>query len=338
MDNVRAITAIANAEFESLVARTLFENGWDVEKRVLDARDISINSEIMLVLSLDLEGLTQELLNSFATSAARLIIFGPNPKNFSLKAVPIFEASSDPLFILSVIRGNQRAPLLQARKKISEKRAELYYIFSARPGVGASFLAANIAMEISARQKRTLLVDADLHFPSAYEYLGVRDISQPQSISPFLSAVELKPSPQDSYLSHLEKWQSEFEILIMDGGALYNTKTLSGDQRCEAALNLWAIDRATKHIAVTTPRDIDQSAHRALLADLLAVKAQMKVSTLLNMVEKSGNKATSDDACELPLDLRNVAKCLREKLLLSEGAPRSPLAKALSQFVREGLS
>lgn len=338
MDNVRAITAIASAEFESLVARTLFENGWDVEKRVLDARDVTVSSEILLVLSLDLEGLTQEILNSFITSVGRLIIFGPNPRGLSLQAAPIFEQSQDPLFILSIIRGNQRAPLLQNRRKVNEKCSELFYLFSARPGVGTSFIAANVAMDISATQKRTLLIDADLHFPSAYEYLGVRDISQPQSISPFLSAVELKPSPPDTYLAQLEKWRDEYEVLVIDGGALYNTKLLSSDQRCEAALTMWSIDRATKHICVTTQRDIDQAAHRTLITDLLAVKAQIKVVTLLNMVEKRGNTKTSDSVYELPLDARNVAKCQREKLLLSEGAPRSPLAKALSQFVREGLS
>lgn len=339
MANLRAITAISDAPFESLVAKTLFDNGWDVERRVLHAADILIGTTDLILLSLDVEGINQELLHSIELSGARVIAFGPNPHSLQLSAASVFPPTQDSQFLLSILRGNQREPLLQSQNAIKSKRrpADLVYVCSARHSVGASFVSANIAMEISSTQKRVMLIDGDLAFPSLYDHLGVRDISHPQALSPFLTVVELHATETESHLQLLERWSYEFDVIVLDGGAISRSNSLAHDRRIEAGLVMWALDRAHHHIAVTTSRDIDMASHRTLLANLAQAKPHKPMTSIINMSSKGIQHTLDGTVVYLPNDARTVMKCKREKLLLSEAAPRSPLTKQLAQFVREGL-
>ena len=337
MANLRATTAIADAPFESLAAKTLFDNGWDVEKRVLDAHAITVGSDELLLISLDLEGLTQERFNDLCESGARIIAFGPNPRSLVTTRVTTFEPTLDSAFLLSILRGNQREPLLQVRRAPTRRAAELMYICSARPAVGGSFIAANIAMELSALQKKVLLVDGDITFPSLYDHLGVRDLAEPQTISPYLTVVELRATEQETHLQRLERWSHEFEYIVLDGGAISDCAALGQDRRLAAGLVMWGMDRAQHHIAITTTREIDLAAHRTMLANLAKFKHHISMTTIINQSRKGAHYAIEGKVVELPSDVRTVTKCAREKLLLSEAAPRSPLTKQIAQFVREGL-
>ena len=338
MPELKAITAIADATLESMVAKILFENGWDVEKRVLDAHAIDTKGGELLLISLDLEGLTEERLEELLTSVSRTIIFGPNPRALAMKNEHIFDPRIDPNYLLSVIRGNQRQPLLQNRVvNSSRKQAKLLYFTSSRPGVGASFVASNVAMELSVLEKKVLIIDGDIHFPSLYHHLGVRDLAEPQSITPYLSAVDLSSSESDTYLQKLEAWMTEFEYVVLDGGAVGNVGDLSQDRRKEGALIIWALDRAAKSVLVTTPRELDLNAHHQTLSKLRGFKQQTQWISVLNQAEKGSKNNSAERYVELPRDDRSVRKCEKEKLLLNEGAQRSPLTKSISQFVREGL-
>lgn len=335
MHELKAITAIANATFESMVAKCLFDNGWNVEKRVLDACDISHDGEKLVLISLDLEGLTQELLDSIYKQNSKIILFGPNPLNFQTKGSVVFDPSTDANRVLSIIRGNHRQPLLQRQNTSPKKRARLHYFLSARPGVGTSMIAANSAMHISQKERRVLLIDGDLHFPSLFHYLGVRKLEDPYALTPSLSVVELGSCDTNTTLANLERWMGEFDEIVIDGGSQSHNSELMGDRRREGVLMTWALDYSYSNYLVTTNREIDIHPHSTLRDRVQHFKPQGRFLTLRNMVERLPKNSQPDYA--FPKDPRNLQKCEKEKLLLNEGAPRSPLAKAISQFVTEAM-
>lgn len=335
MHELKAITAIANAAFESLIAKCLFDNGWDVEKRVLDARDIPGEGEKLLLLSLDLEGLTQERLDSLGEQNSKIILFGPNPLNLQTNSTAVFDPTQDANQVLSIIRGNHRQPLLQRQNTAPKKRGRLHYFLSARPGVGTSIIAANSAMQVSQRERKVLLIDGDLHFPSLFHYLGVRKLEDPYALTPSLSVVELGSCDTNTTMENLERWMGEFDELVLDGGSQSHHGDLMGDRRREGIVMTWALDYSYANYLVTTNRDIDIHPHSSLRDRVAQFKPQGRFLTLRNMVERLPKNAHPDYA--FPKDPRNLQKCEKEKLLLNEGAPRSPLAKAISQFVSEAM-
>jgi len=336
MHNSHAVTAIASATFESLVAKSLYENGWDVEHRVLDARDIPEQGDYLLLLSLDLEGLTQEILDKVTDSFEKVLVFSPNPHNFFTR-LDIYEPSNDSHQVLSIIRGHHRQPLKQENRQVLRKRAQLHYFFSARAGVGCSTVAANVALELSQKERKVLLIDGDLHFPSLFYYLGARNLDEPQSITPHLSVVELGSRNSTHLISDLDRWMADYDDLVLDGGPLPSTLELSGDRRLAGVITTWALDFSCKNYVVTTDREIDSYPTTQLLEKLKSFKSRAEFIRLRNMVERVPRGERNPSEYLLPRDSRNLLKCEREKLLLSEAAGRSPLAKALSQFVTEAL-
>lgn len=336
MDDLRAITAISDASFESLVSRTLFENGWSVDRRLLDARDIHEVGEHLLLISLDIEGLTSEMLSTFMRSGTRVIAFAPNPHQLSHPSLSVHEPLHDPLALLSIIRGAQREPLIQRKAPVSS-RSSLLLVVSARPGVGGSFVAANIAMELSTHDKKVLVVDADLDFPSLYEYFGVRDLQSPRALTPHLSVMDLNSVDSQSHLELLSRWSHEYDIVVVDRGTISARANLSSDRRHEGAMTMWGLDHTIKSIVVTTPDTLDMNGHRRTLDLLRAVKPQGRFVTVVNKVEKAGKVFVKENVFQLLRDDRSVRKCMEAKLMLTEAAPRSPLARNMAEFVREGL-
>ena len=217
----------------------------------------------------------------------------------------------------------------------TRNKSELFVIASSYPHVGGSFLAAQIAFEMSLNQKKVLLVDGDLEKPSAYFHLGVRDLSEPQGLTPFLSAVDLSTRERDEHLSLLGQWLSSFDFMIFDAGVLSSLTALEKDRRHEGQLLTWVLDRSSKRVVVTTGGELEMRAHSKAMLWLKEFKPQGKFLEIMNKVERS-NKAP-ENCYYLPRDDRAVSKCAKEKLLMNEGAPRSPLSKAIAQFVREGL-
>ena len=334
MLELRATTAIADANFESLVAKCLFDNGWNVEKRLLDARDINLQEDELLLISLDLEGLNQEILTSLLKSNSKLLLFGPNPQNFESQSAAIFEPVQSADQVLSLIRGNYRQPLLQRKSNAFAKRAQLHLFLSARPGVGGSVIAANSAMESSQRDKKVLLIDGDLSYPSLFHYLGVRKLEEPHAITPSLTVVEVGGLESDP-IEPLERWMGEYDAIVIDGGSLARNSLVNGDKRRSGVLSTWCLDFAYKNYLVTTDREIDIHPFTLLKESVSRFKPQSTFLTIKNMVERVPKNSASMYA--FPRDPRSLQKCEKEKLLLSEGAPRSPLSKAIAQFVAEAM-
>ena len=336
MDEKKALTAIADAPFESLVAKTLFENGWSVEKRILDIRDLQESHNYLRVISLDVEGMTQELLDELVADSIESIFFGPNPLNFSIKEGLLHQPTQNHLALLSILRGNTRAPLIHKSTTFRERKsAELIVIASSFPRVGGSFLAAQCALEISQAQRKVLLIDGDIDNPTAYFHLGVRDISEPQALTPFLSAVDLSTRAKSDHLSSMDEWIGNYDVIILDLGVLGDLSTLERDRRHRGQMITWALDRSKKRVVVTSSGELELRSHSKALIDLKKFKPHARHLEVMNKVERMSK--APENCFFLPRDDRAVAKCSKEKLLLSEGAPRSPLTKSIAQFVREGL-
>lgn len=329
-----ATTAIADAPFESLVAKTLFDNGWNVKRRLIEIGDEILDDTEFLVISLDIEGLTQEKLNTLTQSFQRIIVFGPNPRNLDSQGAPIYEPIHDSLSLLPILRGSARSPLIHSAP-MRKHRAELLLFLSTRSNVGGSYLAAQSAFELSTHQKRVLLVDGDCNFPSAYFHLGARDLSEPQALTPYLSAVELSTYPGPEKIQSLERWLQEFDYLILDHGVLIMGENLGSDRRLGAQILTWSLDLATRRVVVTSPGELELHTHKEVMEQLRVFKPQAKFVEVVNKFQ-GANKSASP-TFNIPLDIRAVAKCQKEKLLIGEGAPRSALAKSVVQFVREGL-
>ena len=334
MNELRANTAIAHATFESLVAKCLFDNGWNVERRFLDARDIKGDGDVLFLMSLDLEGLNQEIFDDVYQKHSKLLLFGPNLSQLDTHGATVFEPSENGDHVLSLIRGNYRQPLLQRKGLHASKRAQLHFFLSARPGVGASIIAANAAMELSLRDKRVLLIDGDYLFPSHFHYLGIRKLEDPYAITPTLSVVEIGAIVGDP-IESLERWMGEFDAIVVDGGSMPGHSIVNGDKRCAGVFTTWCLDFAHKSFLVTTDREIDSHPYTVLRENVQRFKPQSSFITVRNMVERVSKNSAS--LFTFPRDSRSLQKCEKEKLLLSEGAPRSPLTKAITQFVGEAM-
>lgn len=337
MGELRAITAISDSTFEALVAKTLFDNGWSVEKRLIDARDIIAHATDLIVLSMDLHGLDMEIINQLLRQGYKVIAFGPNPEGFAHHSLTIHEPVGDGLQLLPLLRGVEREPLLQSSTIRSSIPKKVILVASARPGVGASLLAANIALELSGEGKKTLAVDADINFPSLFEHFGVRELSAPRAITPTLSIVDLSQLERERHLRYLADWSMEFERIVMDLGALGAGADLRSDRRQNGLIAMWALDYSLTNLIISSPQSLDMNGHRLLLQSLRSAKPQSHFLTVVNKVERGEKLPEKEGVFYLPQDLRAVSKCRKATLLLAEGAPRSALAKALSQFVGQAL-
>ncbi|MCO6059620.1 AAA family ATPase [Pseudomonas sp. MOB-449] len=233
-------------------------------------------------------------------------------------------------------------------------------IMNAKGGSGATLLACNLAQQISAAGRNTLLLDLDLQFGSVAHYL---DVPAPHSHLDVLHQVdELDSVALRGFCSH---FSANLHVL----GGRSSELCLAQDVRVEQLESLLALARSTYDWTVLDlPRQIDHVTGVALeLADRVIIVVQQSLSHLkdatrlvrilrddlgvqgnrLQVVVNRYNKAS-------PVTLKDIAEALRctdlhklpnDYAVVSESqntgvpvalhAPRAPVTLALRELSHE---
>ena len=187
MDSLEApvvITAISDPEFEGLVSRALFSQGWNVVARVMDfselQRAVSTNSgeKLLLIFSTDLPGSHATEMEKLASPGISL--FGctdqsGNDRGFS----NIFGRPTSPddliLIILENIRSSGvRTPMIHTTSKC---RARVVAVGGLGHSTANTTIAINLAQEAALLHVKTLLIDANFQAPAISTLLDMRKLS-----------------------------------------------------------------------------------------------------------------------------------------------------------------
>ncbi|AOE84482.1 AAA family ATPase [Pseudomonas sp. TCU-HL1] len=237
---------------------------------------------------------------------------------------------------------------------------KLIAVMNAKGGSGATLLACNLAQQLSAAGKGTLLLDLDLQFGSVSHYLDVRAFHSHLDV--LQQVDELDGVALRGFCSH---FSPELHVL----GGRSSELCLSQDVRLEQLESLLRLARTTYDwVVVDLPRQIDHITGVTLeQADRVYIVVQQSLSHLkdatrlvrilrddlgvqgnrLQVVVNRYNKAS-------PVTLKDIAEALRcadlqklpnEYAVVSESqntgvplalsAPRAPVTLALRELSQE---
>jgi Flp pilus assembly CpaE family ATPase len=350
------VTAVADASTEGFIAGTLFNQGWNVVYRALDASSLeyffeneagSIR-EILLIFSPDLPGLTPLMIGEYQRKVRQVVGFATSPTLFP-EYPGLLRIPQEPAELLKCVRGFVRAPLLRAPNLVSAKlnRARVIAIASPTGATGCTTVAINLAMELSATGKETLLVDADVRSPSIATLLGLHKLDQEltRPIAPQLSASEFTQSRMEYLSKYLDHLVTNFDFVILDLGSIDEISDSLTDRRWSATLVHWSCEHAEEIIFVGRSDPLSMHRFEVLAKSLAKLTIHAKVSLLLNM-KPVGRKGSAREAhffsaiaslhayrtITLPKDVNAVRKAEEERATLIEVSERSGLRRAIAKL------
>ena len=245
------ITAIANPEAEGFVAGTLYAQGWNVVFRAIDWGSLQSylksNPELcqnaLLIFGTDLPGANQKLIDSQTGVVRQLIGFSiPSVAPGDFEALhPLPTVNTD---LISLVRGFVRAPLVRtsAVTQRSARNSKVFAIGSAGSHTGCTFIALNLAMELSLLEKSTLLIEANFRAPSVATYLAMRNIRNEgnwKNIAPNLSVAEIDQELSQQINEIMDKATSEFEYVVIDLGSISGLSNRLTDRRWTSTMTTW---------------------------------------------------------------------------------------------------
>jgi hypothetical protein len=235
-----AITAIHRADHESFAASTLFSQGWSVLHRALEWRslidflDTSTITPDVLLCSTDLLGFESELIEGIKGRGIKVFLFCNESK--SLEEHPMaMVMPTTALELIGLVRGSIRSPMVRETPRENPKvRAKVLGITSAHCAAGCTTLAINLASELSATGKRTLLVDAHPYAASIAILLGEQGLQNArgyQQISAGFWAMEITQSNTVKSIEALDLARYEFDFILIDLGATFEMAQLLSGRR-----------------------------------------------------------------------------------------------------------
>ena len=354
------ITAIAETEFESFVAGTLFAQGWSVVFRAIDVESleafIASNptdvAHAMLIYVPDLSGLTPEFIEKVTQQVKQVVGFAaikPCSNEFSgLHARPL-----TPTDLVSVVRGFVRAPMVRSAQVISHhsRKSQVISLGSAGSDTGCTTIALNLAMELSLLGKSTLLIDANFRAPSIATLIEIRNVKSEngwRTIAPNFSLAEITQEEATVVDEFMARVNQEFDVVVIDLGSISGLSNRLIDRRWTSTMTTWSCDFGDELIVIARPDLL--GLHRleqvSNLLEQTAIRSQL--SFLLNM--KSPGRKGEDEAARFlsiatrlrPLSLRTIARdgraatgALEQKATLIEVNQRSSLRKSIATMARE---
>ncbi len=351
------VTAIANAELEGFIAVTLYNQGWSVIYRALDAtalkyffeRENSPSQEMVLIFSPDLIGLTPDQILGYKNQFRHVVGFSAAPLEFS-QYENLLPNPTQAAELLSCVRGFIRAPLLRngggSPKKL--KRARVFAIASPAGSTGCTSLAINLAMELSALGKETLLLDADVRSPAVATLLGLHKLDREnfsRPIADHLQASEFTQSRVATLSEYLDFAVENFDFVVIDLGSIEEFSDSQTDRRWSATMVHWSCENAEEIIFVGKADVLAIHRFEILVKSLVRTSIYAKVSFLLNM-RSAGRKGAAEEAyffsrnsafhphrkIILPKDAPALRKTEDERATLIEVCERSPLRRAIAKL------
>ena len=354
------ITAIANAEAEGFVAGTLFAQGWNVVFRAIDLLSLQsylqLNPETsqnaLLIFGTDLPGAHKKLIDSFNGAVRQLIGFSiPNVTNGDFDVLyPLPTVSTD---LISLVRGFVRAPLVRT-SAITQRKArnsKVFAVGSAGSYTGCTFIALNLAMELSLLEKSTLLIEANFRAPSLAPLLSMRKItdnSQWKRIAPNLSLSEINQDTSDDLAEFMNKATDEFDYVVLDIGSISGLSNRLTDRRWTSTVTTWCCDQADE-LMITSRADYLGHHRLVQVIDLLqqtSIRAQLSFTQNMKSSGKRGDAEmarflTATTALKpirvrsLKQEARSVQAAEDEHATMVETNERSHLRKAIAELARE---
>jgi hypothetical protein len=357
------VTAISNSDQESFIAGTLFTQGWSVIYRAVDFDSLlefttsnpEQASSALLLYSPDLNDFDASIFESITLNFRQIIGFASANTARSiddmLHDIPVTATQ-----LATFIRGYVRSPLI--RKLTSHprphKRARVITISSAGSCTGSSTLSINLAYELSLKEKKTLLIDANLNEPNIAIYLDQRNLigeEQWRLSSPFLYIKELTRDRISEFDAFIEKANSEFDFIIIDIGTIHDLSSQLSDRRADSLVITWAGDHADDLWIVARPDCIGQARFKRVAAILGRTSINSAITFVLNM-RSSGRKGQEEEKAFLaiatthkaqhlyvmPVDTRNTATSTDARAMLAEVNERGILRKALASIASEMIS
>jgi MinD-like ATPase involved in chromosome partitioning or flagellar assembly len=354
------ITAIANPEAEGFVAGTLYAQGWNVVFRAIDWTSLhtylQANAElcknVLLIFGTDLPGTDKKLLDSLNGAVRQVIGFSlPNVENQDFGVLnPLPTVGTD---LISLVRGFVRAPLVRTNSVTQRKprTSKVIAISSAGSYTGCTFIALNIAMELSLLEKSTLLIEANFRAPSLAPLLSMRKItdnSQWKKIAPNLSLSEITQSTSDGLTDFMGKVTDAFDFVVLDIGSISGLSNRLTDRRWTSTVTTWCCDQADE-LMITSRADY-LGHHRLLqVIDLLqqtSIRAQLSFTQNMKSSGKRGDAEmarflTAATALKpirvrtLKQEARSVQAAQDEHATMVETNERSQLRKAIAELARE---
>ena len=355
-----AVTAIRDSISEGFVASTLYSQGWNIHFRALDFDSLlahlqnqdSRNS--ILLISTDCEGLTQTGLNEIRGLVLKVLVIHTTYENKSsfTDAQPL---PATPLELMSLMRGSLRSPMVRPHLLArAEKKSKIIAIGGVSGGVGCTTLALNLAYELSALEKRVLILDSHINSPALAALLGQRGLhneSEFRVISQYFSAGEISQGNVNRVIDNLSRAMIEYDFIIVDLGITCDlAATLSG-RRWSGQLMMWVSNFADA-LWVMAPSDrVGLNRLRAFSAELM-INAMKPTLTFIRVLRYQSKRADASSESflkivtplrpsriiEFPYDPRSVHKAEVEEDSLLESNERGIVRKMIAEIAGELIS
>ena len=347
-----AMTAISHPDSEGFISGALFEQGWSVQFRALDADSLleSVQSftgkELSIFISTDLDGLDNDKLEILKTLSQKLYLFAAPHSALQFQGAVTFPEST--LELATLIRSKQRAPLIQSQRQSEKITARVIAIASAGHGYGTTTLALNLAHELAILGKRTLLVDADPVTPSISQLLNQRQLRESKSwrsLHENLSLMELCQDNIGENIAALDDASTSFDFIILDLSILTNLSTQLTGRRWDSEGLIWASKYADQLwiTAKSDLRGIEQLNH--VVRDLVANEIKPKIR-LVQVAHTLGRKTESElekislaavqiktlSPLAIPHDAKATTEASERQISLAECNPRGALRKSLEKL------
>jgi MinD-like ATPase involved in chromosome partitioning or flagellar assembly len=241
------------------------------------------------------------------------------------------------------------APLIQ-----SQTRARVIAICSAGSCTGASTVAINLAYELSQKEKRVLLIDANLSEPNVAIYLDQRNLIDEElwrQSSPLMYIKELTRERISEFDTAIEKAHAEFDYILIDIGTIHDLSSQLSDRRADSLVITWAGDHADELWIIARPDRIGQMRFKKITSILNRTSIISSITFVLNM-RSNGRKGQEEEKAflgvaathaaahlyVLPADIRGTTDAADSRLVLAEANERGVLRKALASIASEMIS
>lgn len=351
------VTAIANPEVEGFIAGTLFSQGWNVIFRGLDAQSLIAfldvepdrSSNSVLIYSPDLPGLSPTIVASMQRRVRQILGFAPdggaNQEYVGLLHLPC-EASE----LLNLVRGYVRTPLVREPASDLPRKHNTHVVAlgSVSGSSGCTTLAINLAMELSALGRQTVLIDADVRHPSIAPLLSLHKLdseNRARTLSPRLSVSEFTRERVPHVAEYLDELFAKCEFAVIDLGSISGVSDSLTDRRWTSSMVHWSCERADALWIVGKNDTLGLHRMEMLVRDLSQITMRAQISVALNMSPRGRKGKLREEQYFaavaplrpqnlfiLPREVRAVARAEAERATLLETDDRSSLRKSIASM------
>jgi MinD-like ATPase involved in chromosome partitioning or flagellar assembly len=352
-----AITAIRSAEIEGFVASTLFSQGWSINFRALDAQSLITYAketgalQTILLISADCEGLTQDIYNQLKKLVAKVILFQISVEDRLTypEAIPI---PASALELIALVRGTLRMPLIRiSPHSAGQRRAKVIAIASVSGGLGCTTLAVNLASEIAALDKKSIVIDAHPYAPAIAALLGQRGLrhsGEPRQVSQNIFAYEISQGQISEGIQSLDEFVYDFDFVVVDLGTIQDFASNVSGRRWSSEVLVWVSNEADEIFFLSTIGYVGSERLKILIQDLTknSIKPAISFLQVQRPLEKKP-QSNSESFLKLvtplkpkrilhyPYDARSVHAAHNEQSTLLESNEKSPLRKAIARIAGE---